>query len=143
MGASFHPSYTVLTGNSAISKYKGTSLWNSVPNSVLMLRYIDRRNVLPTWLEKGRRSEHDKLDRHRSTKLTTPPSSDACPLVYHSNHQAVSTAQFRCAGQLATADTCLTEMSIHYACFDRFSHAVGITWYSFMLAAHCFVQCIG
>jgi len=40
MGASFHPSYTVLTGNSAISKNKGTSLWNSVPNSGLMLRYI-------------------------------------------------------------------------------------------------------
>jgi len=84
-----------------------------------------RRNVLPTWLEKGRRSERDILDRRRSTKLTIPPSFDACPLVYHSNHQAVSTAQFRCAGQLATADTCLTEMSIHYACFDRFFMQLG------------------
>jgi len=34
------------------------------------------------------------------------PSSDARPLVYHSNHQALSTVQFRRAGQLATADTC-------------------------------------
>ena len=28
MGASFHPSYNVLKGNSVISKNKGTSLWN-------------------------------------------------------------------------------------------------------------------
>jgi len=33
-------------------------------------------------------------------------SSDARPLVYHSNHQALSTARFCRAGQLATADTC-------------------------------------
>jgi len=30
MWASFHPSYTVLKGNSVISKNKGTSLWNFV-----------------------------------------------------------------------------------------------------------------
>ena len=35
MGASFQPSYSVLTGNSAHSKNKGTSLWNVVPNSGL------------------------------------------------------------------------------------------------------------
>jgi len=34
-GASFHPSCTVLTGNSVISKTNGTSLWNFVPNSGL------------------------------------------------------------------------------------------------------------
>jgi len=33
--ASFHPSYTVLSGNSVHFKNKGTSLWNSVPNSRL------------------------------------------------------------------------------------------------------------
>ena len=31
----FHPSYTVLKGNSVISKNKRTSLWNSVLNSRL------------------------------------------------------------------------------------------------------------
>jgi len=51
-------------------------------------------------------AERDKLDRRRSATLTIPPSSDARPLVYHSNHQALSTAQFRRAGLLATADTC-------------------------------------
>jgi len=35
MRASFHPSYTVLKGNSVISKNKGTSLWNFVLNSGL------------------------------------------------------------------------------------------------------------
>jgi len=33
MWASFHPSYTVLKGNSVICKNKGTSLWNFAPNS--------------------------------------------------------------------------------------------------------------
>jgi len=82
MRAFFHPSYTVLTGNSAHFKNKGTSLWNSVPNSRQknLLWYIDRRNVLSTQHEKGGRSERDKLDRRRSTKLTIPPSSDARPL---------------------------------------------------------------
>ena len=72
-----------------------------------MHRYIDRRYVLSTELEKDRRPERDKLDlRRRSTKLTIPSSSDARPLVYRSNHRALSTAQFRRAGRLATADTC-------------------------------------
>jgi len=35
MWASFHPSYTMLKGNSVISKNKGTSLWNFVLNSGL------------------------------------------------------------------------------------------------------------
>ena len=36
MLASFHPSYTVLKGNSVISKNKSTSLWNFVLNSGLI-----------------------------------------------------------------------------------------------------------
>ena len=36
MCASFHPSYTVLKGNSVISKNKGTSLWNFVVKSGLI-----------------------------------------------------------------------------------------------------------
>ena len=45
-----------------------------------------------------------ELDRRRSTKLTTPPSSDARRLVYHSDRQALSTARFRRACQSATAE---------------------------------------
>ena len=45
-----------------------------------------------------------KLNRRRSAKLTVPPSSDARPVVYHSNHQAPSTARFRRVVQLATGD---------------------------------------
>ena len=51
--------------------------------------------------------ERDKLDSCRSIKLTVSPSSDARPLVYDSNHQALSTALFCSAGQLVRADTCL------------------------------------
>ena len=70
------------------------------------IRYdIDRRNVLSTKLDKGGRSERDKLDRRRSTELTIPPSCYGRPLVYDSDRQAVSTARFRRAGLLATADT--------------------------------------
>ena len=111
MGASFHPSpsYTVLEGNSSISKNQGSFLYPQLRTWKILIRYIDRRNALSTLLEKGGRSQRDKLDRRRSTKLIVPfnSSSDARPLdYYHSNYQALSTAQFRRAGQLATADTC-------------------------------------
>ena len=67
--------------------------------------------MLSTYLEKGGCSEHDKLDHRRSANLTLPPSSDAHPLVYHSNLQALSTAQFLHAGQLATAATRYTALA--------------------------------
>jgi len=71
-----------------------------------MLRHISRRNVLSTQLEKDGRFKRDKLDRRRPTKLTMPPSSDARPLQFITgDRKALSTARFRCAGQLATADT--------------------------------------
>jgi len=44
-----------------------------------------------------------------------PPSSDARPLVYHSNDQALSTPKFRRAGQLATADTCFYRATLCYS----------------------------
>jgi len=60
---------------------KGTSLGNFATNSGLFSpRHIDCRNVLSTKLKKGGRSQRDKLDRRRSTKLTIPLSSDARPL---------------------------------------------------------------
>jgi len=46
----------------------------------ILVRHIDRRNVLSTCVENGGRSERDELERHRLTKLTIPPSSDARPL---------------------------------------------------------------
>jgi len=57
-------------------------------------------------------------------KLTMPPSSDSRPPVYHSNHQALSTARFRCAVLPATADTgvVLTACCFHSCitlCFYR------------------------
>ena len=64
--------------------------------------------MLSTKLDEGGRSQCDKLDCRRSAKLTIPPSCDARPLVYHTDHQALSTTLFRRAGPLATADTCLT-----------------------------------
>ena len=42
----------------------------------------------------GGRSERDKLRRRRSAKLIIPPSSDARPLVYRTDRQALSTARF-------------------------------------------------
>jgi len=83
MWASFHPSYTVLKGNSVISKNKSTSLWNFVLNSGLT-KFRHGISIVETCyqLEKGGRSKHDKLDRRRSTKLIIPPSSDARPLQF-------------------------------------------------------------
>ena len=38
-----------------------------------------------------------------------PPSFDSRPLVYHSNHQVLSTVRFRRTGLLATSDTCILQ----------------------------------
>ena len=50
-------------------------------------------------------SEHDKLDRRRSTKLIIPMTLDHC-IVYRADHQALSAARFCRTDQLATADSC-------------------------------------
>jgi len=50
--------------------------------------------------------KRDKLDRRRITELTILPSSDARPLVHHSDRQALSTTRYSPGGQLATDDTC-------------------------------------
>jgi len=83
---------------------KGTSpgTLSQTPDLKISHRHIDRQ----TCYRQGGRSERDKLDRRRSAKLTIPPSSDSRPLVYHSNHQALSIARFRRTDLLATADTC-------------------------------------
>ena len=46
--ASFHPSYTVLKGNSVISKNKATSLWNFVLNSGLR-KFRHGISIVETW----------------------------------------------------------------------------------------------
>ena len=94
IGASFHPSYTVLKGNSGISK-KGyfplelspklrtenfASVYRSRKRYQLRSRQVDAQKA---W----------KLNRRRSTKLTISLSSYARPLLYHTNHQALSTLQ--------------------------------------------------
>jgi len=65
-------------------------------------RAFSRKSGAPTitphrattgWLGKRGRTERDKQDRCRSTKLTVPPSSDARSLVYHGDRQARSTLQ--------------------------------------------------
>jgi len=48
MDVSFNLSYTVLQGNSGISKYKGTSLWKFVLNSALRKFCHGRSTVAKT-----------------------------------------------------------------------------------------------
>jgi len=54
---------------------------------------------------KGGLPERDKLDRRRSA-VSQLTSDRGRPLVYHNDRQALSTARFRRAGSLATADIC-------------------------------------
>ena len=75
-------SYSVFWENSGIYKNTDTSLWNFFLNSGL--RKFDSAyrssNALSTQLERCRRSERDKLDSRRSTKLIIRPSTDDRPL---------------------------------------------------------------
>ena len=89
MGASFHLSKTAVKGNWSISNNRGTSLWNFAPSC------LDLENFATAYqsskLEKGGRSEHDKLDRHGSTKTITPPTLDRCSLLQRSSSSVYST----------------------------------------------------
>ena len=64
-------------------------------------KYPDLENFASAYRKKAGRSERDELDRRRPTELTIPPSSDARPLVYRRDRQALSTARCCRAGQLA------------------------------------------
>ena len=80
--STFRLSYTNLfKGNMGIFKNKGTLLQNFIQNSreKILLRRIDRRDVLWTLLDNGGRSERDKLHRCRSTNLRAP-TLDRCSL---------------------------------------------------------------
>jgi len=72
-----------------------------------MHRWLRYWSVLSTLLEKCGRSERDKLCCHQSVKLIILPSSDAQPLYYLTDRQALSIAWFCRACQLATADNCV------------------------------------
>jgi len=93
--ASFHQSYTVFWGNSHIYKNKGTSLWNFFLNSRLrkfrngisIERAINLRAR-----ERGRRSEHDKLD-HRWSADNTSKLWCSTTVVSRRDPQALSTAR--------------------------------------------------
>ena len=54
--------------------------------------YRSSKRVIDLGRQDGHSSTRDILDRRQSAKLTVPPSSDSRPLVYHSNHQALSAA---------------------------------------------------
>jgi len=113
--AFFRLSYTVLKGKWGIFKNKGTSLWNFVPNFGLR-EFCFGMSIVETCCRfsstKGGRSEGDKLDSRRSTKLTVSPSSDARPLEFITgDRQALSTARYSRAGQLATADTFVSSVT--------------------------------
>jgi len=64
-----------------IFKNKGTLLQNFIQNSreKILLRHIDRRDVLWTLLDNGERSERDKLHRRWLTNLRAP-TLDRCSL---------------------------------------------------------------
>jgi len=84
MDASFDQPYTVLQRNLGISKiiHFPLELLPELRTQKTSPRHIDRRNVSSTELEKGGRSQRDKLNCCPSTiKLTIPPSFDARPLV--------------------------------------------------------------
>jgi len=73
--APFHPSYTVLKGNSVISKNKGTSLWNFFLNSRLR-KFRHGISIVETCYQLSSR----KVDAQSVINWARLPSSDARPL---------------------------------------------------------------
>jgi len=87
----------ILKGNSGISENEGTSVWNFVINSGLK-KFCFGISIVETCyrLSSAEMDAQSVINRVVSR-----------PLVYHSDRQALSTARFRRASQLATADTYL------------------------------------
>ena len=77
---SFILSYTVLKGNSPKIRVlpSGTLFQSSDLENVASAYRLSKRVI--DLARRSGRSERDKLDRHRSTKLIIPPISDARPL---------------------------------------------------------------
>jgi len=81
-----HPFYyTVLKKFGYLQKFEyfPLELCPKLRTQKILSQHIDRWKMLPTYLEKAGRSEHDKLGHRRSSKLTIPLSSNAYTLVYH------------------------------------------------------------
>jgi len=94
MEASFDLLYTAIK-TIGIYGNTGISLWNSALNSGFRL-FRHGISIVEMCFQlsftKMDAQSVDKLSRRRTAKLTIPPSSDSRPLVYHSDHQALSTA---------------------------------------------------
>ena len=90
-----------------IFRNKGTSLWNFVLKSGLKFRHDI--SIVETCINLAREVVAQSMINwvvvRRSTKSIIPPSSDARPLVYCRDRQALSTARFCRTGQLAATDT--------------------------------------
>ena len=84
VGASFHPSYTVLKGNSVISKNKGTSLWNFVLKSGLR-KFRHCISIVETCYQLSSR----KVDAH--SVINWAPTLDHYSLSYRSSSAVYST----------------------------------------------------
>ena len=69
MGAFFHLSYTALEGNSKIRILTSGTLSQTSDLQNHASAYQSSKRVIDL-AEEGECSEHDKLDRHRSTRLT-------------------------------------------------------------------------
>ena len=81
-GGFLRPAYTLCCKEIQYLQNKGTSIWNFFLNSGFRkfrtaYRPSKRACYQLNSIEKGKRSERDKLARRRSAKLTIPPSSDA------------------------------------------------------------------
>ena len=113
MEASFYQSYTVFQGNSGIYKDKRTFLsgtFSQTPDFENFTTAYRSSHVLPADLEKGGRSQRDKLDCRRPTEVINDNNISALrrstTVVYRIDRQALSTARFCRAGELATVDSC-------------------------------------
>jgi len=144
MWASFQPSYTVLKGNSVISKTKGTSLWKFLNSGLRKFRHgisivetcyqlssrkVDAQSVINWTVVR-------QLSRKYLRRSTT--------IVYRTDRQALSTARFCCTGQLPTADTWFRTCSTSSFCTvawqlakfqltRRIARSLGDSWASSLL----------
>jgi len=104
MWASFHPSYTVLKGNSVTSKNNGTSLWNFVLTSGLR-KFRHGISIVETWYQLSSRKEDAQSVINWAVvgqlSRQYPEVRRSTTIVYRTDRQALFTAQFCSTGRVA------------------------------------------
>jgi len=129
MWASFHPSYSVLKGNSVSSKNKGTSLWNFVLNSGLR-KFRHRKSSVYRWYQQLVRDRF-VYDTYRTMKATRSRHSWVHMFITHCPIVTLQLHNFDLVRTCRTSSFCTVAWQLaRFQLTRRIARSLGDSWAS-------------